>query len=34
LNQDPPLADESFGFFSDLHSARGREFSLSLRKEF
>ncbi|GAA5059154.1 TonB-dependent receptor [Erythrobacter westpacificensis] len=34
FNEDPPLADESFGFMSDLHSARGRQFSVSLRKEF
>ena len=34
FNEDPPLADQSFGFFSNLHSARGRQFSVSLRKEF
>jgi outer membrane receptor protein involved in Fe transport len=34
FNEDPPLADQSFGFFSNLHSARGRQFSISLRKEF
>jgi len=30
----PPLADESYGFFSEIHSARGRQFALSVRKSF
>ena len=34
FNEDPPLADQSFGFFSNLHSARGRQVSVDLRKEF
>ena len=34
FNKKPPLADQSFGFFSNLHSARGRQFSVSLKKEF
>lgn len=34
FDEDPPLADQSFGFFSNLHNARGRQVSISLRKEF
>lgn len=34
LNEAPPLADETFGFFSELHDARGRQFTVSLRKDF
>ena len=34
FDKDPPLADEQFGFFSELHSARGRVFHIELRKEF
>ena len=34
LNEDPPLADESYGYYGSLHSARGRQFSVDLRKEF
>ncbi|WP_241255109.1 TonB-dependent receptor [Altererythrobacter sp. BO-6] len=34
FDKDPPLADEQFGYFSDLHSARGRVFHIELRKEF
>ena len=34
FNEDPPLADQSFGFFSNLHSARGRQISIDLRTEF
>ena len=34
FNEDPPLADESYGFYGSLHSARGRQFSIDLRKEF
>ncbi len=33
-NEAPPLADESYGYFSSLHSARGREFTFSIRKNF
>mgnify|MGYP006879658920 CR=1 FL=1 len=29
-----PIADESYGFYGSLHSARGRQFSIDLRKEF
>ena len=34
FNEEPPLADQSFGFFSNLHSARGRQVSITLRKDF
>ncbi len=34
FDKDPPLADESYGFFSELHSPRGRVFHVELRKEF
>ena len=34
FDKDPPLADEQFGYFSELHSARGRVFHIELRKEF
>ena len=34
LNEAPPIADESFGFYGSLHSARGRVFSIDLRKNF
>lgn len=34
FDEDPPLADENYGFFSDLHSARGRVFHIELRKSF
>ncbi|WP_235901011.1 TonB-dependent receptor domain-containing protein [Pontixanthobacter aquaemixtae] len=34
FDKDPPLADESYGFFSELHSARGRVFHVELRKKF
>ncbi len=34
FNEDPPLADENYGFFSELHSARGRVFHIELRKSF
>ncbi len=33
-DKDPPLADETYGFFSELHSARGRQFHVELRKTF
>lgn len=34
FDKDPPLADESYGFFSELHTARGRVFHVELRKTF
>jgi outer membrane receptor protein involved in Fe transport len=34
FDKDPPLADESYGFFSELHSPRGRQFRVELRKNF
>jgi len=34
FNKDPPLADETYGFFSELHTARGRVFHIELRKKF
>ncbi|WP_416830960.1 MAG: TonB-dependent receptor domain-containing protein [Erythrobacter sp.] len=34
FNQDPPLADESFGFYGEYHSAKGRFFSLDWRQNF
>ncbi|MEZ5708933.1 MAG: TonB-dependent receptor [Blastomonas sp.] len=34
FDTDPPLADESRGFFSELHSARGRQFVAEIRKKF
>lgn len=34
FDKDPPLADEAYGFFSELHSARGRVFHVELRKKF
>ena len=34
FNEDPPIADESFGFYGSLHSARGRQFSFDIRKNF
>ncbi len=34
FNEAPPLADESYGFYGSLHSARGRQFSFDLRKNF
>ena len=34
FDKDPPLADESYGFFSELHSPRGRQFVVELRKKF
>jgi outer membrane receptor protein involved in Fe transport len=34
FDKDPPLADEQFGFYSELHTARGRVFHVELRKEF
>jgi len=34
FNEDPPIADESYGFFSELHSARGRVARIEIRKTF
>ena len=34
LNEAPPIADESFGYYGSLHSGRGRVFSIDLRKPF
>ncbi|WP_252258474.1 TonB-dependent receptor domain-containing protein [Erythrobacter aurantius] len=34
FDKDPPLADETYGYFSELHSARGRQFHVELRKNF
>ncbi len=34
FDKDPPLADETYGFFSELHTARGRVFHIELRKRF
>lgn len=34
FDQDPPLADENFGFLSQLHSARGRQFTFQIRRNF
>ena len=34
FNEDPPLADEDYGFFSSLYTARGRVFHVELRKKF
>jgi outer membrane receptor protein involved in Fe transport len=34
FDKDPPLADESFGFLSSLHSARGRQFTFQIRRNF
>jgi iron complex outermembrane recepter protein len=34
FDEDPPLADDTYGFFSSLHSPRGRVFRVELRKNF
>lgn len=34
FDTDPPLADEDLGFFSALHSARGRVWRVEVRKNF
>ena len=34
LNEDPPLADETNGFFGEYHSAKGRFYSVEVRKNF
>lgn len=33
-NEAPPLADESYGLFSSLHDARGRNFTFQIQKTF
>ena len=34
LGEDPPLADETYGYLSALHTPRGRVFRVELRKPF
>ena len=34
FDTDPPLADETYGYYSDLHSPRGRQFAVEVRKKF
>ena len=34
FNEDPPLADETYGFYSELYTARGRVVHVELRKRF
>lgn len=34
FDQAPPLADEDYGFFSSLYTARGRNFHIEVRKKF
>lgn len=34
FDEDPPLADENFGYFAELHSPRGRVFHVEIRKTF
>lgn len=34
LDKQPPLADETFGYFNEYHSARGRYFYFDVRKQF
>ena len=34
FDKDPPLADETYGYFSELHSPRGRTYGVELRKKF
>ncbi len=34
FDKDPPLADESYGYYGSLHSGRGRQFSFDIRKNF
>jgi outer membrane receptor protein involved in Fe transport len=33
-NEDPPLADEPFGYYATLHDNRGRYYYLQLTKSF
>lgn len=34
FNEEPPFADESFGFYGEYHSAQGRFFTFGIRKPF
>ena len=34
FDHEPPIADESYGFFGELHSARGRQFTAQFSKTF
>lgn len=34
FNEAPPIADESFGYYGSIHSARGRQVSVDIRKPF
>ncbi|KLI63034.1 TonB-dependent receptor [Aurantiacibacter marinus] len=34
FDEDPPIADESFGYYGSIHNARGRQFSIDIRKNF
>jgi iron complex outermembrane recepter protein len=34
FDKDPPLADETYGFLSQLHSPRGRVVRFEIRKNF
>lgn len=34
FNSAPPLADESYGYLSSLHDARGRQFTFQIQKKF
>jgi len=34
FDKDPPLADETYGFYSELYTARGRVIDIELRKKF
>jgi len=34
FDKDPPIADESFGYYGSIQSARGRQLSIDIRKEF
>jgi iron complex outermembrane receptor protein len=34
FDRDPPLSDQQYGFYSDLHTARGRVFHVELSKKF
>ena len=33
-DKDPPLADETYGYYSELHSPRGRQFAIEVSKKF
>ncbi|MEO9599334.1 TonB-dependent receptor [Parasphingorhabdus sp.] len=34
FDKAPPIADESYGYYGDLHSARGRQFTFEIQKKF